>query len=119
MRRLILMWQLCAGLGLAEWMMFSDGVDTYIYNNQSGEIFIRHHMGKQNYEDIFVKMPRGVLPNELKSTQVNQTTQAPTTTPTHNPPPSHSPNPTDENLEQRKLDALKKSQEVLNNALDF
>lgn len=106
MRYIVLIWQLFMGIGLAEWIMFSDGIDTYIYNNQSGEIFIRHHLGKQNYEDVFVKMPRGVLPNELKSPQKS---------PNQNPPP----NPTDENLEQRKLDALKKSQEVLNNALEF
>ncbi|HIV48894.1 hypothetical protein [uncultured Helicobacter sp.] len=106
MRYIVLIWQLFMGVGLAEWIMFSDGIDTYIYNNQSGEIFIRHHLGKQNYEDVFVKMPRGVLPNELKSPQKS---------PNQNPPP----NPTDENLEQRKLDALKKSQEVLNNALEF
>ena len=55
MKRLLLFWQFCIGLGFAEWVMFSDGRDTYIYNNQSGEIFIRHHVGKQNYEDVFVK----------------------------------------------------------------
>ncbi|WP_394989665.1 hypothetical protein [uncultured Helicobacter sp.] len=105
MKRLLLFWQFCIGLGFAEWVMFSDGGDTYIYNNQSGEIFIRHHVGKQNYEDVFVKMSRGVFPNELKTPQSTQ----------------KSPNPqgVDENLEQRKLDALKKSQEVLNNALEF
>lgn len=110
MRRFVFVWQLCMGLGFAEWVMFSDGIDTYIYNNQSGEIFVRHHLGKQNYEDVFVKMPRGAFPNELKPAQSPQNASGQT---------GQAPAPTDENLEQRKLDALKKSQEVLNNALEF
>ena len=101
MKRLVLLWQLCVALGFAEWVMFSDGSDTYIYNNQSGEIFVRHHLGGENYKDVFVKMPRGAFPSELKSAQKSQ------------------PLSSDENLEQRKLEALKKSQEVLNNALEF
>ena len=109
MKRLLLFWQFCIGLGFAEWVMFSDGGDTYIYNNQSGEIFIRHHVGRQNYEDVFVKMSRGVFPNELKTPQSTQ----------KSPNPLPNPQGIDENLEQRKLDALKKSQEVLNNALEF
>ena len=61
------------------------------------------------YEDVFVKMSRGVFPNELKTLQSTQ----------KSPNPLPNPQGVDENLEQRKLDALKKSQEVLNNALEF
>ena len=45
----------------AAWVMFNDGEDTYIYNNVSGDIYIRHKKGGNNYEDVFVKMPSGVV----------------------------------------------------------
>ncbi|MDD7567924.1 MAG: hypothetical protein PUJ79_05925 [Helicobacter sp.] len=93
----------------AQWIMFSDSKDTYIYNNQSGEVFIRYKMGEQNYKDVFVKMPRGMLPNEMQDSKTSQSTQL-----------QSQPNTqTNQDLEQRKLEALKKSQEALNNALDF
>ncbi len=47
----------------AAWVMFSDGNDTYIYNNVNGDIYIRYKKGGNNYEDIFVKMPSGVIPD--------------------------------------------------------
>ncbi|MCI6218047.1 MAG: hypothetical protein MR629_05930 [Helicobacter sp.] len=93
----------------AEWIMFSDSKDTYIYNNQSGEIFIRYKMGEQNYKDVFVKMPRGMFPNEIQDSKTSQSIQLQLQQNTQ----------VDKDLEQRKLEALKKSQEALNNALDF
>lgn len=42
------------------WVMFSDGRDTYIYNQKSGEVYVRFHKGGANYEDVFIKMPQGV-----------------------------------------------------------
>ncbi|MGP1581080.1 MAG: hypothetical protein ACTTH5_08720 [Wolinella sp.] len=42
------------------WVMFSDGQDTYIYNQKSGEVYVRFHKGGANYEDLFIKMPQGV-----------------------------------------------------------
>lgn len=97
---------ICLSNALADWKMFSDGADTYIYNDKSGEIYIRHKLGKQNYEDVFVKMPHGIQPNELKGKNPsNQNTQTQT------------PNNIDQ--ERYKLEALKKSQEALNNALEF
>lgn len=97
---------LCVGSCLADWRMFSDGADTYIYNDKSGEIYIRHKLGKQNYEDVFVKMPHGAQPNELKNKKgQNQNTQAQT--------------PSNIDQERYKIEALKKSQEALNNALEF
>lgn len=45
----------------AAWVMFSDGDDTYIYNNVNGDIYIKYKKGGKNYEDIFVKMPSGVV----------------------------------------------------------
>ncbi len=47
----------------AEWIMFADSQDTYLYNNQSGEVYIRYRQGGENYKDIFVRMPNGVIPN--------------------------------------------------------
>lgn len=44
--------------------MFSDGDDTYIYNNVSGDIYIRYKNGGKNYEDNFIKMPSGIRPDE-------------------------------------------------------
>lgn len=94
------------GSCLADWKMFSDGIDTYIYNDKSGEIYIRHKLGKQNYEDVFVKMPHGTQPSELKGKkEPNQNTQ------------TKVPNNIDQ--ERYKLEALKKSQEALNSALEF
>lgn len=56
------------------WVMFNDGTDTYIYNNLNGDIFIRHRDGGENYEDRFIKMPAGVIPQNLQNTNKNQTT---------------------------------------------
>lgn len=91
----------CGSLWAGDWVMFSDGKDTYIYSNATGEIYIRHHMGKKNYEDVFVKMPRGTQPNEIASTQ--------------NP---RSKSPDSEHLKEMQLNALKKSQEMLNAVID-
>ncbi|MGX3010251.1 hypothetical protein ACWIUD_01630 [Helicobacter sp. 23-1044] len=51
------------------WVMFNDGEDTYIYNNISGDIFIRHRGEGKNYEDKFIKMPAGEIPPNLKNSQ--------------------------------------------------
>ncbi|MCI5968282.1 hypothetical protein [Helicobacter sp.] len=41
------------------WVMFSDKDDTYLYDQASGNVYIRIKKGGKNYEDTFVKM--GVL----------------------------------------------------------
>lgn len=93
---------MCAG----EWTMFSDGKDTYIYSSSTGEIYIRHHLGKKNYEDVFVKMPRGMKPNELGNSGSRTSANSMT-------------NSTDsERAKALQLDALKKSQELLNAAIE-
>lgn len=51
------------------WIMFNDGSDTYIYNNITGDIYIRHKKGGENYEDNFIKMPSGIIPKDLKSSK--------------------------------------------------
>lgn len=85
-----------------DWVMFSDGKDTYIYSNTTGEIYIRHHMGKKNYEDMFVKMPRGTQPNEIVGIQSLPFKNSPET----------------EHLKEMQLNALKKSQEMLNAVIE-
>ena len=65
MKSLIFFIIFCSYLNAA-WVMFNDGEDTYIYNNISGDIYIRHKKGGKNYEDIFVKMPSGVILNDNK-----------------------------------------------------
>jgi len=58
MRNIILLVALYIN-GWAAWQMFSDGKDTYIYNNGTGEIYIRVDMGQENFKDRFVKMAPG------------------------------------------------------------
>ena len=97
---------ICLEVALADdWVMFNDGKDTYIYNTKSGEIYIRHSMGKANYEDIFVKMPRGAQPNEVKNGRFSQSMR-------------ETPNAESEKVKEMQLNALKKAQDMLNSALD-
>lgn len=57
------------------WVMFSDSEDTYIYNNQTGDIYIKYKKGGKNYEDTFIKMPSGIIPKnynkEYNSKDIN------------------------------------------------
>ncbi|PAF53908.1 hypothetical protein BKH42_04025 [Helicobacter sp. 13S00482-2] len=46
----------------SQWQMFSDKSDTYLYNTVTGEIYIRYKKNGKNYEDVFVKMPKGIIP---------------------------------------------------------
>lgn len=86
------------GMVWGEWIMFSDKKDTYLYNNKTGEVYIRYKKGGKNYEDAFVKMPHGISPQEiqpsLKSTQNESNNQ-----------------------EDLKMQSLKKTQELMNDAL--
>ncbi|AAP76745.1 hypothetical protein [Helicobacter hepaticus] len=95
---------LCAG----EWVMFSDGKDTYIYSTNTGEVYVRHSVGKKNYEDIFVKMPRGMQPNELRDSKTRSNASI-----------SPSQNSIESNrLKDIQFNALKKSQDMLNSAIE-
>ncbi|MCX2717557.1 hypothetical protein OQH61_07405 [Helicobacter sp. MIT 21-1697] len=97
----------CAG----EWVMFSDGKDTYIYSTNTGEVYVRHSVGKKNYEDIFVKMPRGMQPNELRDSKTRSGASSLPSLPTQN-------NIENERLKDIQFNALKKSQDMLNSAID-
>lgn len=91
-----------------EWVMFSDGKDTYIYSTNTGEVYVRHSVGKKNYEDVFVKMPRGMQPNELRD---SKTRSGASSLPSQN-------NIESERLKDIQFNALKKSQDMLNSAID-
>lgn len=54
------------------WVMFSDMDDTYLYDQASGQVYIRKKNGGENYEDTFVKM--GVIDN-TKSNNKPSTSQ--------------------------------------------
>nr|QGT50011.1 hypothetical protein Helico4rc_1310 [uncultured Helicobacter sp.] len=113
MRILCILAFLCLNIALCnEWVMFSDGKDTYIYNAKSGEIYIRHSMGKANYEDVFVKMPRGAQPSEIKNGRFSQNNTS------NSSNTSLSVNTDNDRIKQMQLDAIKKSQEMLNSALE-
>lgn len=85
---------------LAQWVMFADSKDTYIYNTQTGEIYIRYKKNKKNYEDVFVKMPIGQNPNHL------------------NQPLKHPHSQGEDSLYETKMQSLKKSQQMINQALE-
>lgn len=44
--------------------MFSDNHNTYLYNTLTGEVYIKYPLGRESYEDVFVKMPKGVASKE-------------------------------------------------------
>ena len=58
--RLVLVLGLLASLAFGEWQMFADKQETYLYNTTTGEVYVKHKRGKENYNDVFVKMPKGV-----------------------------------------------------------
>ena len=105
---------LCLSMGVwaGEWEMFSDGKDTYIYSTNTGEIYIRHQMGKQNYEDVFVKMPRGMQPNEVRNPRQSSISQFSQT------PQTSQDSSEAQRLKDMQLNALKKSQDMLNAAIE-
>ncbi len=106
------------------WVMFNDGTDTYIYNNLNGDIFIRHREGGENYEDRFIKMPAGVVPqnlqnnnNQNKATRY-QTNSVNPTNQSANPPTNPSANQNTQ-IQKEQVDALERRfQELESNLLN-
>lgn len=108
------------------WVMFNDGTDTYIYNNLNGDIFIRHREGGENYEDRFIKMPAGVVPQNLQNNNnQNKSTRYQTTNPA-NQGANQSVNPSanqgvnqNPQIQKEQVDALEKRfQELESNLLN-
>lgn len=97
---------------LADWQMFSDGVDTYLFNTQNGDVYVRFRKGGKNYEDVFVKMPAGVRPQSKSTKQPNPQPKSPST------PPNPAQNPNSEITQAQRLEAIKKSQEIMSKSLD-
>ena len=52
---------MAGSLDAQPWVMFNDMDDTYLYDQASGQVYIRVKKGGKNYEDTFVKM--GVIDN--------------------------------------------------------
>lgn len=95
---------------LADWQMFSDGVDTYLFNTQNGDVYVRFRKGGKNYEDVFVKMPAGVRPQSKSTKQPNPQPKS--------TPQNSAQNPNNEITQAQRLEAIKKSQEIMNKSLD-
>lgn len=58
--RILLLLGFFSTLALADWQMFADKNNTYLYNTLTGEVYVKHPMNGENYEDVFVKMPKGI-----------------------------------------------------------
>ncbi|BAM32497.1 hypothetical protein HCBAA847_1264 [Helicobacter cinaedi CCUG 18818 = ATCC BAA-847] len=68
--------------------------------------------GEKNYEDVFVKMPRGMQPNEVRNPRQSSISQSPQT------PQTPKDSSEAERLKDMQLNALKKSQDMLNAAIE-
>ncbi|WP_027327516.1 hypothetical protein [Helicobacter pametensis] len=100
MKKIVYMLLFASSLLWAEWVMFADSKDTYLYNTQTGEIYIRYKKKGKNYQDVFVKMPRGMSPQEIEN-------HSPTKQETKEDP-----------LLDQKLKSLKQSQDMMNKAIE-
>lgn len=85
----------------AQWQMFSDKEDTYIYNTATGEVYIRFRKKGKNYEDIFIKMPQGVVLKENQESVLYPDTKT-----------------KNNSLETLRLESIKKTQEILKNSIN-
>lgn len=83
----------------SQWQMFSDKSDTYLYNTITGEIYIRYKKNGKNYEDVFVKMPKGVIPKNSN----------------FQPEISTDINPSEK--KDSKMEAIKKAQDIMNRSI--
>ncbi len=103
--KIILILLMAYGLKAQPWVMFNDLDDTYLYDQASGQVYIRVKKGGKNYEDTFVKM--GIVdksPTQTSpSSQINPQVSLQTKTP-------ESPKNSDSKKEQQEL--LKKAQEI-------
>lgn len=99
MKKILRVALLCACVSplFADWVMFADKSDTYLYNNQTGEVYIRYKKGGKNYNDVFVKMPHGLQPQELQSSSNTNL---------------------DKKAQDMRLESLKKSKELLDEAIE-
>lgn len=87
----------------AQWQMFSDKEDTYIYNTATGEVYIRFRKKGKNYEDVFIKMPQGVVLKENQESVLY---------------PQDTSKTKNNSLETLRLESIKKTQEMLKNSIN-
>lgn len=66
-------------LNAQPWVMFNDLDDTYLYDQATGQVYIRVKKGGKNYEDTFVKMgvqdSIGVRGKDFAQKKQNSTSQ--------------------------------------------
>ena len=125
-------------IALADWQMFADKDNTYLYNTLTGEVYIKHSMGGENYEDVFVKMPKGIsshmnLPSKKNANKQNDLEALPLEKPKPNAPIKKPTKPESKNIdsssqtnEQKarelendlKTQSIKKAQEMMLKTLD-
>lgn len=101
MRKILSFLSFCS-LCFAQWIMFADSKDTYLYNTQTGEVYIRYKKKGKNYQDVFVKMPKGMMAEEIEGDLRIERKPEKTV---------------DDLLLDSKMQSLKKSQEMMNEAL--
>lgn len=99
------------------WVMFSDGSDTYLYDQASGQVYIRTKRGGANYEDTFVKM--GENPKNAKNTaQSSKNTAkeppkaAQKNEPKSNPNATQATAQTTQNAQEEQRKLIEKAQEL-------
>lgn len=94
----------CCGISNAQpWVMFSDMDDTYLYDQASGQVYIRIKRGGKNYEDTFVKMGVQDSIHSKPTSKAQKTTQKDSKT-------TESKQENDAQKEQQEL--IKKAQEL-------
>lgn len=84
------------------WVMFNDLDDTYLYDQASGQVYIRIKKGGKNYEDTFVRMGVQDSIASKPSTKAQKTSQPKDSKPTESQ--------SDAQKEQQEL--IKKAQEL-------
>lgn len=84
----------------AQWQMFADKQDTYLYNTQTGEVYVKHKRGGENYKDVFIKMPKGIASIEELGSELS---------------PSNASKNSQKDLQ---LESIKKAQEMLQKSID-
>lgn len=73
MKNLLIIFFTITLLNAQPWVMFNDLDDTYLYDQASGQVYIRIKKGGKNYEDTFVKM--GIIDNHNSIKSPQQPTQ--------------------------------------------
>lgn len=102
--RLWIVLVLCCGILNAQpWVMFSDMDDTYLYDQASGQVYIRIKKGGKNYEDTFVRMGVQDSIASKPNTKAQKTSQA---------PKDSKPTESQSDTQKEQQELIKKAQEL-------